>query len=389
MGLELVRSVDCVDLAVLGEGDTAFPRLLDALAEEVDPGGIPGVARRVGGEVVATLPAPPHARLDDLPTPDYTEYFTRAARLGLPTDHIALPFESARGCWWGAKHHCTFCGLNGTTMRFRAKSPERVLEELDHQSRRYRTYRFDAVDNILDPGYLRTLLPAIADNSRDYEIFYEVKANLTRPQLKALAVAGVARLQPGLESLSSAVLSLMDKGVRAAQNVNLLRWARYYGITVGWNILWGFPGETLEDYATQAAAIPHLVHLQPPASADRVWLERFSPLFTDPSVRWRTPEASYRHVYPAAVDLERVAYFFDYVLANVPDPATYDALRRAVAGWVRAWTDRPPVLIYRAAPGFLQIYDGRPEWQGTHTFHDTLAAIREVSNFPCSERHSR
>ena len=307
------------------------------------------------------------------------EYFERAARLGLPTDHIAIPFESARGCWWGAKHHCTFCGLNGTTMRFRAKSPQRVLAELDQQSRRYRTFRFDAVDNILDPGYLTTLLPAITDGTRDYEIFYEVKANLTRAQLKVLAAAGVTRLQPGIESLSSPVLALMDKGVRAAQNVNFLRWARYYGITVGWNILWGFPGETPADYATQTAAIPHLVHLQPPASANRVWLERFSPLFTNPAkfpMRRRVPEASYRHVYPSTVDIERVAYFFDYELEGVPDDTTYTALGAAVAQWSQTWqADRPPILVYRTAPGFLRIYDGRPDRQGTYTFHNTLAAI--------------
>jgi ribosomal peptide maturation radical SAM protein 1 len=377
MGLELVRSVDCVDIAVLGEGDTAFPALLGALATGADPSSIRGVARRVGGEVVATPPAAPRERLDDLPPPDYGEYFDRAARLGLPTEHIALPFESARGCWWGAKHHCTFCGLNGTTMRFRAKSPERVLAELDQQSRRYRTFRFDAVDNILDPGYLTGLLPSVGD--RDYEIFYEVKANLSRAQLKALATAGVTRLQPGLESLSSAVLALMDKGVRAAQNVNLLRWARYYGITVGWNILWGFPGETPADYAAQAAAVPHLVHLQPPAGANRVWLERFSPLFTDPErfpMRRREPEASYRRVYPSTVDIERVAYFFDYELENVPDDAAYAALADAVTRWSEIWrADPQPILVYRTAPGFLRIYDGRPDQPGTYTFHDTLAAI--------------
>ena len=376
MGLELVRSIDCVDIAVVGEGDTAFPRLLDALATGADLSAIPGVARRVGDEVVATPPAPPRDQLDDLPPPDYGEYFERAARLGLPTDHIAIPFESARGCWWGAKHHCTFCGLNGTTMQFRAKSPARVLAELDQQARRYRTFRFDAVDNILDPGYLKTLLPAITEGRRDYEIFYEVKANLTRPQLKALAAAGVTQLQPGLESLSTAVLKLMDKGVRAAQNVNLLRWARYYGIAVGWNILWGFPGETAADYASQAAAVPHLVHLQPPAGAGRVWLERFSPLFTRFPTRWREPESSYRHVYPSTVDIERMAYFFDYELDDVPDPATYTALGDAVSRWSAAWeSGEPPILVYRAAPGFLQIYDGRPERQGTYTFHDTLAEI--------------
>ena len=35
--------------------------------------------------------------------------------------------ETARGCWWGERQHCTFCGLNGATMAFRSKTPERVL----------------------------------------------------------------------------------------------------------------------------------------------------------------------------------------------------------------------------------------------------------------------
>ncbi|MFJ1767534.1 RiPP maturation radical SAM C-methyltransferase [Amycolatopsis sp. NPDC088138] len=380
MGLELVRTVDCIDFAVVGEGDVAFPRLLDALANDTDPGGIPGVARRVGNDVVAAPPEAPHSRLDDLPVPDYGEYFARAARLRLPADDVAIPFESARGCWWGAKHHCTFCGLNGTTMQFRAKSPAKVLDELDRQARRYGAFRFDAVDNILEPSYLKELFPAMTEGARDYRIFYEVKANLTRAQLKVLAGAGVDRLQPGLESLSSEVLRLMDKGVRAAQNVNLLRWAGYYGISVGWNILWGFPGETADAYTAQAAVVPDLVHLQPPAGADRVWLERFSPLFTQPArfpLRRREPEPSYRHVYPSTVDLDRVAYFFDYETEAALDPDVYTPLADAVSTWTSAWQEAPrPFLVYRSAPGFLQIHDGRqPDRAGVHTFRDALAGI--------------
>jgi ribosomal peptide maturation radical SAM protein 1 len=380
MGPELVRSIDCIDFAVTGEADSAFPALLGALAAEADPSGIPGVVWRDGDRVVTAPPAAPRSTLDDLPTPDYTEYFDRAARLKLPTTHVTIPFESARGCWWGAKHHCTFCGLNGSTMSFRAKSPARVLDELDSQAARYRSFRFNAVDNILDPSYLKTLFPAIVEGRRDYQIFYEVKANLTRAQVKGLAEAGVRELQPGLESLSSNVLRLMDKGVRAAQNVNLLRWALHYGIGIGWNLLWGFPGETAEDYARQAAAIPLLAHLQPPTSADRVWLERFSPLFTQPArfpMKRREPEPSYRYVYPATVDLERIAYFFEYDMETALDPSTYTALRDAVTRWRAAWeTETPPRLVYRSAPGFLQIYDGRhPDGQGTYTFRDTVAAI--------------
>jgi ribosomal peptide maturation radical SAM protein 1 len=383
MGPELVRSVDCIDFAVIGEGDEAFPLLLEALAAGTGLDAVPGLARRLDGHVNVT-PGSSSARLDELPPPDYDEYFQHAEELGILQSSgrrgVWLPIETARGCWWGAKHHCTFCGLNRTAMSFRSKSPERVLDELTQQARRYRSFRFEAVDNIMDMAYLTKLFPVLVANETDYELFYEVKANLSREQLKLLAMGGVTQLQPGIESLSSNVLRLMRKGVGAAQNVNFLRWAFYYGIDVQWNLLWGFPGETEQDYAEQAAVIPHLMHLPPPASANRIWLERFSPLFTEHDtfqMRRRTPERSYQYVYPGNVDLDRVAYFFEYELERALPDSAYAEVSRTATDWSAAWrADTPPVLKYWSAPHYVQIYDERQPGQGgTYTFEDTLADL--------------
>jgi ribosomal peptide maturation radical SAM protein 1 len=384
MGPEYVRAFDWIDAAIIGEADDAFPRLLSALAAGIDLRAVPGIALRVDGGVSVTPPLPPTRQLDDLPTPDYEEYFTLAENVGVVTPaqrrRIWLPIETSRGCWWGAKHHCTFCGLNATTMQFRAKSSSRVLAELAEQSRRYRSFRFEAVDNILEPSYLTDLFPKLAEIEAGYEFFYEVKANLSRAQVKLLAQAGVAHIQPGLESLSSHVLRLMRKGVRAVQNVNLLRWCQYYGLRVSWNLLWGFPGETEQDYADQAAAMPHLHHLQPPESAGRIWLERFSPLFTGQDTRQlaeRTPELSYRYVYPDVVDLERVAYFFDYQAEDGLAADTYVGVRTTAAAWFDSWrADSKPRLTHSSAPHVVQISDQRHEGQdGTYTFEDTLADL--------------
>jgi ribosomal peptide maturation radical SAM protein 1 len=384
MGPELVRAVEWIDVAVIGEGDETFPRLLSALAAGAHLDTVPGLAYRRDGHVAVTPPRSAPVPLDDLPAPDYEEYFQRAEDLGiLPRvghRNVWLPIETARGCWWGAKHHCTFCGLNGTAMSFRSKSPERVLDELASQAKRYRSFRFEAVDNIMDTAYLTKLFPILVENETGYEIFYEVKANLRREQLRLMAQAGVTHIQPGIESLSSNVLHLMRKGIRAIQNVNLLRWAQYYDIHVDWNLLWGFPGDTERDYTEQATAIPHLLHLPPPSSTNRIRLERFSPLFTEHDVfrlRYRTPERSYRYVYPQDVDLERVAYFFDYDLnGGLPDSA-YAGIRRAAADWSNAWrTEKPPVLKYWSAPHYVQIYDERKQGQGgTYTFEGTLADL--------------
>ena len=49
MGLEFMRTLDYIDAAVIGEGDDAFPNLLNALATGADPSSIPGVAARSTG----------------------------------------------------------------------------------------------------------------------------------------------------------------------------------------------------------------------------------------------------------------------------------------------------------------------------------------------------
>jgi ribosomal peptide maturation radical SAM protein 1 len=231
------------------------------------------------------------------------------------------------------------------------------------------------------------LFPQLIENGCDYDLFYEVKANLSRSQLRLLAQAGVTHIQPGLESLSTRVLSLMRKGVTASQNINLLRWAQYYDIEVAWNILWGFPGESEQDYVEQAAVIPRLLHLRPPLSAGRIWMERFSPLYTEHDsfgIRSRMPERSYRFVYPSGVDLDRAAYFFDYEMDDALPEIAYTELRRSVQEWSNAWqADKPPVLKFWSSPHFVQIYDGRRKGEeGTYTFEGPPADVYKA----CSNR---
>src|SRR5205807_8166536 len=124
----------------------------------------------------------------------------------------SLLFETSRGCWWGAKSHCTFCGLNGGAMAFRSKSSGRVMEELNYLVDKWHIDQVEAVDNILDMKYSNNVLPALALSPRPVHLFYEVKANLTRKQVQMLQRAGVRRIQPGIESLSDHVLQLMRKG---------------------------------------------------------------------------------------------------------------------------------------------------------------------------------
>lgn len=207
MGRELHRKFEFVDYVCCGEADESFPALVRHLLKPGFRGtrdGLPaGIVWRRGGESVYTGRSQPVRQMDSLPMPDFSDYFDQwsessAALSVTPT----VLMETSRGCWWGDKSHCTFCGLNGANMVFRSKSAARVLDEMCYLSDRWQTDRIEVVDNILDMKYFTDLLPAVAREGRSWEIFYEVKANLNRQQVALLRAAGVSRIQPGVESLS-------------------------------------------------------------------------------------------------------------------------------------------------------------------------------------------
>jgi len=386
MGPECARAFPFIDYVVSGEGDAVFPALLQALATNQAVSSWAGVTvRTANGSLEYGGQPQPLADLNDSPVPNYNAYFDRAADLGLLThykDDWALPVESARGCWWGSKHHCTFCGLNGVTMSFRSKAPDRFLAELSELSREHSISSFYSVDNILDLKYLPTVFTNIEQSKTDYRFFYEVKSNLTRAQIRSLYRGGVRTIQPGIESLSSHILQLMRKGCTMLHNIRCLKWCSFYNIRVGWNLIKGFPGETEEDYDKQLEVLKCITHLEPPSSASRIWLERFSPYFDDREgfpVSNVRPNASYRYVYPSHVDLDKLAYFFDYEMgATVPD-SSFDSTFAFISQWRKEWnSDQRHSLSYRrTADGLLLDYCRGQERNGTYSLSGPLALIYE------------
>lgn len=397
MGHELLRATPWFDYGVSGEADAVFPAFLAALSEGKDPAHIPGVLSRRGERVVGE-PAQQIRDMDGLPTPDFDEFFERAERLSiLPAvgrREVPVPYESSRGCWWGEKRHCTFCGLNGGSMKHRAKSPERVLAELSELTRRYRSFDLRATDNIMDERYFDDLLPALVERETDFDLFYEIKANLDRSRIEQLATAGVRAIQPGIESLSSTVLRLMDKGIKASTNVNALRWATHHQMTVSWNVLYGFPGETDEDYSMQAELAERIIHLHPPLFMGRLMMERFAPMFDDRErfpVKFLEPERGYSMVYPPSYDLAKLAYFFDYEFQDSLPDATYERLHKVVADWQQAWEDdasAPRLELWRS-PDVIHIEDHRtPSAPVDWTFEGDLRALYLACfDRPRSARH--
>jgi ribosomal peptide maturation radical SAM protein 1 len=364
LGAALHETFPFVDYVCTGEGERVLPKLVERLLNGETVTEVPGLLGRAGSHPLGASIGPLVRDLDSLPYPDFDEFFSQfsAADLG-PGAGPILVFEASRGCWWGEKHHCTFCGLNGVGMQYRSKSPQRALDELDFLVQRHEVRRVFATDMILNPRYFDTFLATLASRPWPPTLFFETKANLTKEQLRTLARAGVRELQPGVESFSTPILRLMDKGVTALQNVRVLKWCAEIGIQPFWNILYGFPGEDPAEYERMARLVPSLAHLPAPYRMIQIRMDRFSPNFDEAVARGFSnvrPAAAYRYVYPPTLgDLDRLAYYFDYDYADGRDPQGYTAaLQASVAAWRGRSGDAR--LELRVTDDELQIEDSRP-----------------------------
>ncbi len=395
MGLQLHRSFPFIDFVCSGEADLSFPLLVQRLATGGRVDDIRGVvSRRQSASHSPDLRPDRPVSLDDLPYPLFDDYFEQAREIQPEiiideADISGLPFETSRGCWWGEKHHCTFCGLNGLSMAYRAKSADRALREILALAERYGVDEVSAVDNILAMGYFRELLPKLKERGIGLKLFYETKANLTREQVRLLRDAGVRAIQPGVESLSTRVLSLMRKGTTALQNIQLLKWCKEFGVTTIWNLLYGFPGEEAADYEESARLMDALHHLPPPRGGlVAIRVDRFSPFFMTPDdlgLRNLRPDRAYRHVYDLPDEaLTDLACYFEHDYADGRSADEYIApVRQALDRWSRSRGNRG--LVYTDDGSRLGLCDFRP---GAYRLWTPLTGVRRETYLFCNQHRS-
>ena len=362
MGLTLHKCFPFVDYVCSGEGDSTFPDLVNRLNFSHPVNDLPGIVYRYKGESVYTGRAPMIQDLDTLPIPNYDEYFQQLrSNAQAHCINPILLFETSRGCWWGEKLQCTFCGLNGENLRFRSKSTQRIISEILYLVQHYNIRSLRAVDNVLNPRYFNDVLPEIARMRLNTQIIFETRVNIQKHQVKVLAKAGIRIIQAGIENLSTNILKLMRKGTSALKNIQLLKWCKQYQVQADWNMIFGFPGETQEDYKRCLELANILTHLYPPSGFGPIRMDRFSPNFNNAKelgfINLR-PLKNYKYLYPFDADtLFDLAYYFDFdYRAKINGGGYITPLTEAI--W--RWKSRQDQLYAQSVNGMLVIYDSRP-----------------------------
>ncbi|MCG6892327.1 MAG: RiPP maturation radical SAM C-methyltransferase [Desulfobacteraceae bacterium] len=392
-----------VDFAVVGEGERPLARLVDWLrrpGRATDPEEVPGLFARTPEGVAGRGGFEQIRRLDELPPPDFDDYFHTLAGLP-PADRFfpTLCLEASRGCWWrkkdaaGTGRGCAFCNLNLQWEGYRAKSAKRVRSELRHLSARHRVLSAAFMDNALPPdGIVETFSPLGEDGS-DYSLFAEIRPSVSRQELAALRRAGVEEVQTGIEALSTSLLHKLNKGTTAIQSLQIMKICEELGIANRANLIVHFPGSDADDVAETLRVLP-FARVYRPLHIVPFWLGRGSAVSRHPEaygVRSVFNHPHYRHLLPA--ELVRRLRF--PLLSYRGDRVRQRKLWRPVYRAVHRWTDRyermmrqvpgEPVLGFRDGGTFLLLHRRHPDAPADQ--HRLVGASRDIYLF-CREHRS-
>lgn len=364
-GDAILKLCPYVDAVVRTEGELVFPKLIRRWRSGESLDGLAGVSHRGTSGTIINEPAGPlFQNTSPRPFLNYDPYFEKIEHYNLRKSlNPMIAFESSRGCWWGEKSQCSFCGLH-EIMKYRPKGQDFVLDEMEHLAARHNHNRFYAVDLIAPKPFYETFFPEIERRGHSWQLFYEIKSNVTREELVSFVDGGGDVIQPGIESLQDASLRRMHKGAHVLQNIQLLKWCREMGVTVYWNYLMSLPGEDAADYVGAAEKLADLIHLEPPSTIRDVLITRYAPYQKTPEkygISDLRPHRFYAMVFPVdQAVLNDFAYLFEAEWqTRLSAPHYTSAVKEACLDWKRAERREPRLDAFKEKDGSLRIIDTR------------------------------
>lgn len=352
-----------IDHLVQGEGETALAELVEHYCR--DNGSSRSTLAGFSGRSLI-------ADLDQLPRPDYDDYFELLQSLPQEERFFpVLPVEASRGCWWQARTKrgqglpssgrpkpgwppnedidadhskgCTFCNLNLQWRGYRNKSPNKIAQEIDELTSRHQVLSVAFMDNLLPRKGHFELFAKLIGTGKNYKLFAEIRADTPRAMLQSMYLAGVRELQVGIEALSTKLLRKMNKGVTALRNIEMMRHCEAMGIRHGGNLMLCFPGSTDQE-ASETLRNIQRVRIYRPLKPVGFWLGLDSPVcrnFADFGIQRIGNHARWFAMFP-----ERIARRLRFLVQGYRgDRARQRRIWAPVAAMVRSWEQEYTVLM--------------------------------------------
>ncbi len=215
------------DYGIVGEGEKAFPQLIDRLMTGERP------EQRLFSKSLTRFP-------DCRPS-----YSTEVAPYYVAHGGM-LNVQTKRGCNYGCAY-CSYPTIEGKNLRYRDSAE--VVQEIEHLCRQFGArYIFftDAVFNDPDDRYLEVAEALIrAENTTPWCAFFRPQ-NLTKETLRLLKRSGMVAMELGTDASCDTTLAALNKGFTFEEVVAVNEASIAESLPCAHFVMFGGPGETVE-----------------------------------------------------------------------------------------------------------------------------------------------
>ncbi len=403
MGEEIVKNIQSIDFTFSGPSLKSFPRFIRHTLD-----GEPEKRHRIRG-VFSPSNCRPGGTHHNRPAEelkgeelninteieiDYDDFF-RSLDGKLKGENInpVLLFETSRGCWWGEKSRCSFCGMDSATLRSQVMNPGLAVKTINSVLRYAPRCRiFMATDIIMPKNYPREVFPRIKTPPHT-TLLYEVRATMDREELRSISTAGVKAVSSGIECLSTSSLKLAGKGTSVFSNIMFMKNCLLADVHPAWLFLVGIPGESGDTYRRYLEIIPRVLHLPPPYYVSPVIFERDNYYFYHPGEFGLNlkPYDWYEMIYPLDNDItDRLAILFMNTNTSLPYYRGlfdyFHRLKGEINRWIDRWFDpgeqEKPALYFYSRDGREMVYDSRGDVAVQHQLDSEEIELLKILEKP-------
>jgi radical SAM superfamily enzyme YgiQ (UPF0313 family) len=236
------------DIVAIGEGDLLLAEVCDAIMHGKDLENVKGICFRKHGSIVRTADRSYIEELDKLPWPayeyfpmdKYQSHFWRRWTSGYRKPFVGI--MTSRGC----PYRCAFCSNVMWGKHVRYRSPESVVNEIDHVVSNYGIRQISFHDDTFTSDMKRTemICDLLIERDYDLDLYCSTRVDcLNEPLIRKMAKAGFKWMGMGIESGSDKILKKMSKDFSVRNCSDMLRVAANNRIAIYGAMILGYPGE--------------------------------------------------------------------------------------------------------------------------------------------------
>lgn len=325
---------NCFDVGVIGEGEYTFLEI----AQKKQFKDINGICYFKNKKLIFTKPREYIKNLDELPFPARHLYPPLKKYNPVPASYKKFPLAhifTSRGC----PHQCTFCDRTTFGEKFRIRSPNNVVDEIEECLTKYNAKEIKFFDDAFTINKKRVM--EICDEIIKRKLKFPWSC-LTRVDhvsielLKKMRQAGCWQVSYGLESGSQRILDSMKKGITIEQSRNAVKWAKEAKLNVRAFFILGFPGENLE-------TINETIKFSKELNIDIASFYTITPYPGNELFQTIKKEGKLKHTnydnYALLIDMKTTK------LAYIPEDITEEQLKKAISRAYKEFFLRPSYIF--------------------------------------------